>query len=221
LKKLINNIRQKGLLNSLKIFINILESRLFDIRYNTDTHKRVLFRDLNIQKTSIEHRISYDPSPISPFLKLIKKLKPTDSDVFIDIGSGKGRILLLASTLGFRLVVGIEFSEELFNISKRNILNYTRKRKCVPKIEVQNIDALKYKFTNETFIFLFNPFDQEIMEVVISNLINSYYSNPRNICIIYNNPVHKLVIEQFGFFKQSSRYLFGGREFQIFQKKQE
>ena len=50
---------------------------------------------------------------------------------FIDFGSGKGRVLLVASHYPFRQVIGVEFSPELHEIAQENIRRYqSPARRC-------------------------------------------------------------------------------------------
>jgi cyclopropane fatty-acyl-phospholipid synthase-like methyltransferase len=50
------------------------------------------------------------------------QLDPRDF-VFVDLGSGKGRVILRAATRPFRRVEGVEFSEPLHRVALRNIDN--------------------------------------------------------------------------------------------------
>src|SRR3984957_17090364 len=43
---------------------------------------------------------------------------------FVDLGSGKGRALLLASDYPFREIIGVELSPELDQIARANIAHY-------------------------------------------------------------------------------------------------
>src|SRR5690348_10063421 len=62
---------------------------------------------------------------------------------YIDVGSGKGRTLLLASDYGFRRVVGVEFAEALCSIALRNVEAY-RAASSKRSIEVVHADATQF-----------------------------------------------------------------------------
>jgi hypothetical protein len=47
---------------------------------------------------------------------------------FIDLGSGKGRALLMASAYPFKRIIGVEFMPELHRVAQENIRKYTEHR---------------------------------------------------------------------------------------------
>ena len=50
---------------------------------------------------------------------------------FIDFGSGKGRVLLIASGFPFKAVIGVEFAEELHRVASRERASkYTVEPRC-------------------------------------------------------------------------------------------
>jgi predicted RNA methylase len=65
------------------------------------------------------------PSLVS-MLRLTMRQLPRDlSDfVFIDVGSGKGRVLLAAAQYKFKRVLGVELTQELHEHAQRNIVAF-------------------------------------------------------------------------------------------------
>jgi hypothetical protein len=64
----------------------------------------------------------YQPTDPSLFREIVSGLRIEYSEfTFIDLGSGKGRALLLASEFPFRRIVGIELLPELHTIAKQNV----------------------------------------------------------------------------------------------------
>jgi len=47
---------------------------------------------------------------------------------FVDLGSGKGRVLLMASHYPFKRIIGVEFIPELHQVAQENIRKYTEQR---------------------------------------------------------------------------------------------
>ena len=74
---------------------------------------------------------------------------------FVDFGSGKGKCLILADLCGFRKSVGVEFSRELVEISKKNTQKYISKKDGGNKIEIFHADASAFTIRNEYNIFYF------------------------------------------------------------------
>lgn len=199
-KSIVYNIRKKGIIKTFGWILNYAEGLYFDYRYKVDTNHRVPLRDLMISDSSREHGSSYQPTLVYPFKILMKELCDFQNNVFVDFGSGKGRALLLASMYNFKAIRGIEFSEELCAIAKKNISIFNRKS-AISNIIVFNIDAVIYHIQkDENVFFFFNPFDNIVMEKVILNIENSILQNPRKIVIIYDNPKYKNIIEKNGVF---------------------
>lgn len=70
--------------------------------------------------------------------RFMNALRSLDIDVaefrFVDIGCGKGRALILARDLGFKSIIGVEVSQSLCEIARRN---------C-PDAEILCVDAGSY-----------------------------------------------------------------------------
>jgi SAM-dependent methyltransferase len=115
---------------------------------------------------------------------------------FIDLGSGKGRALLMAAMLPFARIVGVEYSPELHAIADRN-------RAAAPgedRIELRCLDARAYEFPpGPLVIFLYNPFGPVILGPVIANLRRSLEEDPRPVAIIYVTPEHADLWDAAGF----------------------
>ena len=129
---------------------------------------------------------------------LIKQLnKNKHNNTFIDMGSGKGRVMVVAAAYGFRKIIGVEFSDKLCEEAIANITVAKKKFKSA-SFEVINKDASFYKIPDDITTFFFaNPFDEAIMRRVVDNIQASWLLNPRNIRIVYLGPVYKkLFLEQ-------------------------
>jgi predicted RNA methylase len=103
---------------------------------------------------------------------------------FVDLGSGKGRILFLAAEYPFRRILGVEFGKELHEDAKKNIEAFRHPAQQCNNIESVNMDASDYQFPNENLaIYLFNPFGADVMEKVLANLAMSLQRNPRHVIV--------------------------------------
>ncbi len=116
---------------------------------------------------------------------------------FIDIGSGKGRALLLAADYPFRRIVGVELLPELDRIAKENIANYKSEcQKCFA-IEAINGDASQFQFPDgPMMVYLFNPLPEAGLRKTIANLVRSLRDCPRTIYILYHNPLLERVLAE-------------------------
>ncbi|MEA3213645.1 MAG: hypothetical protein QOE70_6702 [Chthoniobacter sp.] len=108
-----------------------------------------------------------------------------DRDVFVDVGSGKGRMVLLAAELPFRRVLGVEFSDQLHEVALSNLRRVRSRLRC-QDVEVILADATQWKIPAEaTVLFFFNPFDGEVLARVFANVRQSLAEAPRKLTIIY------------------------------------
>jgi tRNA G46 methylase TrmB len=76
---------------------------------------------------------------------------------FVDIGSGKGRALLVASELPFAKIVGVELSHELNRIAQENIKRYRPSSQLCTTFFLHCMNAVEYTFGPEPLVlFLFS-----------------------------------------------------------------
>ena len=138
----------------------------------------------------------YQPIPPEQFREMMAALAvhlDQNSDfsrfTFIDIGSGKGRALLLATEYGFRRIIGIELLPELDRIAHENVRAF-KQRSGNTEIELVCGDATIFSFpAGPLVIFLFNPLPEPALRTFLQNLENSLHQNPRPLWMIYANPV--------------------------------
>jgi len=98
---------------------------------------------------------------------------------FVDIGAGKGRALLVASLLPFKEIVGVEYSEAMCDIARRNIERFPRDRMRCTDIEVVCEDAATFRFPDgPLLIYLYNPFQEPVMRQVVENVEGLCKSQP-------------------------------------------
>src|SRR5262245_1804746 len=67
-------------------------------------------------------RRGYSPTSYADWRIISKRLMPVDpSSTFIDYGAGMGRVAVLAARLGYKQVIGIDFSEDLVAKGMANV----------------------------------------------------------------------------------------------------
>lgn len=132
----------------------------------------------------------YEATPARLVRSILKSIDIAPNRyTFVDFGSGKGRVLLLASEFPFRKIVGVEISHELHTIAEENIRRHTAVTQTNATYELRCMDAAKYCF--EPFplvLFLFNPFGRQSFQAVLNRLEESLRLTPREAFIVYVNP---------------------------------
>ena len=167
--------------------IRIFSDRGFDRKFGVETSGIVWVAHLDIgvaQKRAAQH---YEPTPTSAVRSMLKRVTIDHSEyTFIDFGSGKGRVLLLASEYPYKRIIGLEFSQSLHGIAQNNIEIWSSSRQKCPRINSICIDAREFDLPNEPLvIFFFTPFQIPVAAEVINSIQESYKQHPRPMHIIY------------------------------------
>jgi hypothetical protein len=133
----------------------------------------------------------YQPTDPALFQEMLASLKIDFRDfTFVDIGSGKGRTLLMASDHPFRRIVGVELLPELHRVAQENIRKYKSDSQQCFALESLCDDAREFVFPPEpTLLYLFNPLPEPGLVQLIANLERSLREHPRQLFVIYHNPV--------------------------------
>lgn len=152
---------------------------------------------------------SYVPTSYADLLKYFKHVGLNDNEVFVDLGSGMGRAVFLASFLGVRRSIGLELVPSLHEVAEAN-----RARGDWPNVEFHLGDVRDKIFPDVTLLWMFNPFGPAIMETMLAKLDKERTGDLR---IIYLNPFLDDVLERTGWLTKvdtipRSSNLFGSRQ---------
>lgn len=137
--------------------------------------------------------VHYTPLPYPMVFKMLKTLELKSNDVFVDIGCGKGRVVCCACRLPIKKVVAIELNPALLEQTVKNV-NRTRSRKC--PVEPVATSAEQYDYDGTTVIYLYNPFNARLTELVMEKLFVSCSKSPRHLQVVYANPVHEQALRR-------------------------
>ena len=177
--------KSRGLKLPIKYF---LENHLFDIINRTDTHRWLPKEYYKENLNNIDHGVLY----MSSWTSILKKSTLIGMQILenvntcydvLDVGSGKGKALLVWSKLKFpkdTLIYGIEYNKDGHKNEIKVLIN------DITQVET-NI------FKNTLLIYLYNPFDELIMKEFLIKF------RSKKIILIYNNPVHSNLFEDFGY----------------------
>jgi SAM-dependent methyltransferase len=217
--KSIDLIRRHGLVRTGQFLHCVADDLFFDLRYRIETGLRVDLKRLNIESENKPNGLRYEGTPTIPFCRLMALMDFPRDSVFVDFGSGKGKALIAASLFGFKKVVGVEFSKELCEISRRNVENYiVRKKDIVTEFEIFEIDAVNYRIRDDENIFYFyNPFTENVLIKVLCNIINSNLNKPRKILIIYCHPAFHKTVEQTNKFYKIYEFGYGFIKISVYE----
>ena len=211
------SINERGLLTTLSVAFSAVVDLTFDWRHGTDTARIVPIGEMNIRSENTAHAVHYQATKARPLAKLLRRLRFPEGSVFVDFGSGKGRVLLLAAREKFKRVVGVEFSPDLCAVARQNVELFRRKHPSLAAVEIIEADATSYQVRpDENVFFLFNPFDEVILAKVMQRIGESLAAHPRAAWMIYGTPRHARVVDEAGCFSSHQTLYFGGMEFRIY-----
>lgn len=163
----------------------------FDAEFGTDTGGMIYAEELrdNRGRRSVYNAAYYGTAP-SIFHQALARLEiDCEGYTFVDLGAGKGRIILLASNFAFRQIIGVEFSQELQKVACENIFRYHPASRLCHDVRCILGDACDFIFPpGPLVVFMWNSFVGPIFERVLSNLEDSLQREPREIYFLYLKP---------------------------------
>jgi hypothetical protein len=172
--------------------------RIYDWRHGVRTCGEAKLADLTLVGSNTDHGVFYHPAHPKFLYEIFGSLKfDYPSYTFVDLGSGKGRALLVASEFSFSEIIGVEFAAELHEIACRNIRHYRSKTQKCKNVKSLNLDAAEFELPETPLVlYLFNPFRPAVLVPVLQRLQRSLDLHPRNVTLIYVAPFHAEFIEQ-------------------------
>lgn len=179
-----------------KAFVHLTRRRTtddFDLRHGTDTAGIEPLWRFEIRSPNARFGVRYQTTGEQELVDTLKCLhEDPHAFTFIDLGCGKGRALLVASNLGFIQVIGVEFARELVDIARMNIAKMR-----ISNAVVMHDDAAEFHFPDtDMIVYLYNPFSQEVVRKVVTNLQKS---SAKTIYLIYSDPKFAEAFDSSGF----------------------
>ncbi len=115
---------------------------------------------------------------------------------FLDIGSGKGRVLMLASDAPFRHIVGVELNPELTAIAETNMAKWNSAPHACTQIDVLNVDALAAPIPDTPVVlYIYNSFNLYVMLPLLERLQALAAARSTPIDLIYAKPQQATLVE--------------------------
>ena len=139
--------------------------------------------------------------------------------VFVDVGSGLGRAVILATRFGFKKIIGVEISKKLNDRAIENLVTFSKKAGKTP-CELLNMDALDYELPNQNLCIHINrPFSHELMAAFLEKIERSLSECPRKIVVVSVFLFEPWVFEKAPSLKLTKQTLFHDRLHRSFTKK--
>lgn len=141
---------------------------------------------------SLENASRYETIDPAWFDALISKTRIDNVEEFqlLDIGSGKGRVLILGALAGFRNMIGVEIDKDLHSIAANNVGTFN---KHVPLADfaLHNVDIRNFDIPlGPIMCFANNPFGQPLFQQTVTKIEESLAAHPRAFLFIYLHDDH-------------------------------
>jgi len=170
------------------------------IKYGISTFIPVSLSQLTIVGNDISNASRYEAANYYLLKQLFTAFrKLSDSDSLIDLGCGKGRVLVVAAHFDFTHITGIDFATELCKEASDNMKKVQKK---IPDLKWQiiNDNVSNYNISaNDLVFFMFNPFNETVLKDFLKNLDISCNQFPRTTYFIYASPVHQKILLDSGY----------------------
>jgi SAM-dependent methyltransferase len=163
----------------------------FDAAHGTDTAGVLVGRELGPSVTRGGHLVIPYETTSEAAIRLPLDSLGLDFDefVFLDLGCGKGKPLLVAATYPFRRVIGVDISPACIAVARRNLAGYGPERIDPARVELRVGDAEDVELPEEPLVlYLYNPFPGAVLERVVARLEASLRARPRPAALVYVNP---------------------------------
>ena len=149
-----------------------------------DTAGRIPLEDLGVAGPGREN---YSPVSWAALRRALPRgLGP--EDVLLDLGAGKGRMLLMAARHPVRRVIGVEISPELAAVARANLRAAAPRLRC-RQVEVMTADAACHPVPDDvTVVHMFNPFSGPVFTAAVDRVLESIDRSPRTVRLVYSNP---------------------------------
>ena len=165
----------------------------FDDRYGTETNAGLTPSEAGIPSHRRRGATMYLPTldvDLATMLDALSWPAPLrERATFVDLGSGKGRVVFLAAMQRFREVRGVELSPMLHEVAQRNHALVERSGDLRSPIALQLGDAAAADIPAGPFIlYLYHPFREPIAEAMMARVLASLAEVPRPAAILYGHP---------------------------------
>lgn len=184
--KVIKEVRLSSLVMTKYVYKrvnNLIKDHNYENKFGIETSELYYYKD---DISEFRDGQAYHPTAYYLLEKMIANMEFHCDDVFVDLGCGKGRVVLFLALQNLKKVIGIELHKDLANAAKSNMTKM--KSKLNTPVEIINKDATNFNLENCTIFFLNNPFGYKTMEKIIGNINKSLLTNPRKIKILYRHP---------------------------------
>ena len=181
-------------------FFMVYDNIRGSLKYGSGTFGPIELKKLTIINGEIKESSRYEPVSFYMLEKLFDAFKKiSDNTSIIDLGCGKGRMMMVAPYFEFTNITGIDFAKEL---CEQAICNMKKKELEFPNIQWQvineNVEQHEIN-SNDSVFFMFNPFNEDVLNNFLKKLEASCTRFPRQVYFLYASPQYQQLLLNNGY----------------------
>lgn len=185
-------IKRPGVLDAMIGAWTIATDHGFDRRYGTTTH-------LSLRKTIQDPaRRGPQPTPERVARAALESIPVDPSSLFLDVGAGNGRVMVIAHEIGYRRIVGVECDPQAVEQARQTVAGYVQTTAGAAReaFDLVEADVASFDLPAETrVVYLFNPFGRQTTERFLDRLEPLLRSADSTVWVVYVFPVFGNVFE--------------------------
>lgn len=165
----------------------------FDRQWGTDTTREVTMSQLDFPAELRHSSRHYQASGTHVLDQTIAcaGIDPVQF-TFVDLGCGKGRVVLLAAARGFPRAIGVEYSPALVATAQANAREFLARGGAAIAPAFWQGNAADFAIPDgDVFVYLYNSFGADILRGCLAQMEEAKRHDPaRRIMLVYVNPQH-------------------------------
>jgi hypothetical protein len=176
----------------------------FDLEHGVETSGLLYSEQLASGHAHDDHITVYWGTPPSAFHTILQQWQQTlvntpysiEDYTLLDIGSGKGRVLMMASAEPFQRIVGVELNPALDAIAQSNLTKWATTPHSCSDISSLNDDALTVPIPDSpTLLYIYNSFNLYVMLPLLDRLQVLALARTSPIDILYTQPQQAALLD--------------------------
>jgi SAM-dependent methyltransferase len=206
-RKFLWSVRRRGAGGTLKVVLGRLgpiskerslakqATHPFDLKYGVQTSGLLDGTDLLSGHAHDAYNTAYwgvSPSRAQEVLRRWETSlvgRKVEAYTFLDIGCGKGRMMLIASQLPFRETIGVELNPDLASAAAKNAAHWVASGLAQSPIRTLHQDATEIALPDgPCVVFLYNPFGAPVLTKLLAHLERHFVGRPGELDILYLAP---------------------------------
>lgn len=168
----------------------------FDAAHGVTTEALIFLGELDPDAVGrgLELATHYEPTPVGEAEALLDASPlAAERATFVDVGSGMGRVVLLAARRPFKTVVGVEISPALHAVAEENLARWDDPRRRCRDLRLVRADATAFRFPRgDLVLYLYNPFRAPALDAILAHVLAPPF---RDVAVLYHTPVERAVLE--------------------------